>query len=78
MNPLYITPHHAHAGFSAASQALDGLAARYPAVRFGMLKDGGQWLVFRIHEQHQQGIAFDAPESVSDGLFSDGLNGDAP
>ena len=80
MNPLYITPHHAHTGFLAACQALDGLADCYPAVRFGMLKDGGRWLVFRIHEQHQQDTAFDAPdhaapESVSDGQAAQACGG---
>ncbi|MDO4226978.1 hypothetical protein [Neisseria sp.] len=76
-NPLYITPHHAHAAFAAAFQALNGLAACYPAVWFGMLLDGGKWLVFRIREQYRRGITFDAPASVSDGLFSDNPNGKA-
>ena len=52
--PLYIVPHHKHTAISAAFESLQGLAVRYPSVRFGMLTDGGKWLVFRIHEQDQQ------------------------
>ncbi len=53
--PLYIVAHHEHTAISAAFAALQGLAVRYPSVRFGMLTDGSKWLVFRIHEQHQHG-----------------------
>ena len=68
--PLYITPHHVHQSAAAAFGALQALHSAYPRVRFGMVYDAPRWLVYRVHEQHQQGAAL--PECVSDGL-SDGL-----
>lgn len=52
--PLYLVPQHGHQSLRGAYSALECLAAAYPAVRFGLFRNGGKWLVFRVHEQHQQ------------------------
>ncbi|MDO5638597.1 MAG: hypothetical protein Q4G28_01870 [Neisseria sp.] len=64
--PMYITPHHAHDNPAAALGALQALHGKYPLIRFGVVYQSPRWLVYRVHEQHQQGAAL--PESLSDGL----------
>lgn len=66
MTPLYITLHHHHNEAGAAFGALQALCGAYPSARFGMVYDPPRWLVYRVHEQHQQGIVL--PECVSDGM----------
>lgn len=52
--PLYLVPQHGHQSLRGAYSALECLAAAYPAVRFGLFRNGEKWLVFRVHEQDQQ------------------------
>lgn len=77
-NPLYIVPHREYLSAQSAVTVLRTLRASYPSIRFGMLYSGRDtaWLVFRVHEQHQQGYALAAPDNGANTLFSDGLLSD--
>lgn len=67
-NPLYITPHYRYPDLSSATALLHSLSGKYPAVRFGLVLDGSTWLVFRIHEQHQQGRPLSEPQGMEGAL----------
>lgn len=54
--PLYLVPQYGHNNLGRAFGALQSLAEAYPSVRFGLFRNGGQWLVFRVHEQQQQAM----------------------
>lgn len=54
--PLYLVAQHGHDSLVSAYSALQSLSEAYPSVRFGLFQNGGKWLVFRVHEQHQQAL----------------------
>lgn len=54
--PLYLVAQHTHGNLETAFAALNDLMTAYPSIRFGMFRNGGKWLVFRVHEQEQQAL----------------------
>lgn len=61
--PLYLVAQHTHGNLETAFAALNDLITAYPSIRFGLFRNGGKWLVFRVHEQEQRAYR----EAQSDG-----------
>ncbi len=54
--PLYLVAQHTHGNLESAFAALNDLMTAYPSIRFGIFRNGREWLVFRVHEQEQQAL----------------------